>query len=32
MNTLPSRREAMKWMFSASLGSLTAEKLNAGTT
>ena len=32
MNTRPSRREAMRWMFSASLGTLTAEKLNAGTT
>ena len=32
MNMHPSRREAMRWMLSASLGTLTAEKLNAGTT
>jgi CubicO group peptidase (beta-lactamase class C family) len=32
MNTRPNRREAMRWIFSASLGTLTAEKLNAGTT
>ena len=29
MNTRPSRREAMRWMFSASLGTLTAEKLSS---
>lgn len=27
-----NRREAMRWIFSASLGTLTAEKLNACTT
>jgi CubicO group peptidase (beta-lactamase class C family) len=32
MNTHPNRREAMRWLFSASLGALAAEKLSAGTT
>ena len=32
MNTRPNRREAMRWLFSASLGTLAAEKLSAGTT
>ena len=32
MNMHPSRREALRWMLSASLGTLTADKLNAGTT